>query len=333
VVQDARIPINVTGEFDQWNDVTVTYNDPTGDTVDRNATGFGRVKYTNESGRNDIVASKVVTDSKNIHFYVETVDDITMYDTESSWMQLYIDADSSAETGWYGYDYIVNYKAKDTFTTTVAKYNGKDGAYGFESVGEVSYRTKGNQMMITVPLELLDIEGYKEINLQFKWADSKTTYDEMEDFYIDGDCAPLGRLNYVYQNYIPGVSEITYPENETVAETEPVTEPVAETEPVTESVAETEPVTETEAVTEAIAETQPITEAVTEKATEEPATEKATDAATTPVADTEANTAADEETDSDTTELGCASAVLSLSGLSLMGMIALGAITIRKKRD
>ncbi|MBE6585645.1 MAG: hypothetical protein E7645_03860 [Ruminococcaceae bacterium] len=252
VVQDARKAINVTGEFDQWDAITVVYNDPTGDTVDRNATGFGRVKYTNETGRNDIVASKIVTDSKNIHFYVETLQDITMFDTNSSWMQLYVDADSSAETGWYGYDFIINYQAKDHFTTTVAKYNGKNGAYGFESVGEVSYRAKDNQMMITVPMELLGIESYKELCFQFKWADSKTTYDEMEDFYIDGDVAPLGRLNYVYQNYIPGVSQITYPSDETeTPATNAPTEPAIEvpTEPSTE--APTVPSTDAPAHTEA----------------------------------------------------------------------------------
>ena len=85
-----------------------------------------------------------------------------------------------------------------------------------------------------------------EINMQFKWADSETTYDEMEDFYCDGDVAPLGRLNYVYQNYIPGVSEITYPNTETettAAETTAPTEPVTEghvTEPATEVPAATE---------------------------------------------------------------------------------------------
>ena len=41
VVQDSRKPINVTGSFDQWDDVTVTYMDAMGDTWDRNATGYG----------------------------------------------------------------------------------------------------------------------------------------------------------------------------------------------------------------------------------------------------------------------------------------------------
>ncbi len=249
VLQDARKAINVTGAFDQWDGVTVTYNDPSGDTVDRDATGFGRTKYTNDTGRNDIVAAKVTSDSKNVHFYVETKDNITMFDTASSWMQLYVDVDSSTETGWYGYDYIINYQAKDHFTTTVAKCTSALGLYKFEVVGEVNYQAKNNQMMISVPMEMLGIEGYKEICLQFKWADSKTTYDEMEDFYIDGDCAPLGRMNYVYQNYIPGVSQISYPEDETTA---PETE--VPTEPETQAPESTD--TPTAEVTEAPAESE-----------------------------------------------------------------------------
>ena len=80
----------------------------------------------------------------------------------------------------------------------------------------------------------------------------ETSYDEMEDFYCDGDIAPLGRLNYVYQNYIPGVSEITYPEIETEPETEAPTQPETEapTQPETDTPATEAPTigeTETEA--------------------------------------------------------------------------------------
>ncbi|MBR5123565.1 MAG: hypothetical protein IKU90_00415, partial [Clostridia bacterium] len=125
VVQDARNPINVTGEFDQWNNVTVTYTDAQGDTMDRNAIGFGKTPYTNTSGRNDIATAKVTSDTKNVYFYVSTVDDISMFDTDSSWMQLYVNVDrrddETGESGWYGYDFIINHKAKDAFTTTVAK--------------------------------------------------------------------------------------------------------------------------------------------------------------------------------------------------------------------
>ena len=94
--------------------------------------------------------------------------------------------------------------------------------------------------------------------MQFKWADSETVYDEMEDFYCDGDAAPLGRMNFVYQNHIPGVSEIKYP-----WDTEAPTE--APTEPITEAPTEVPTEAPTEAPTDASA-----TEAPTVPETAEP---------------------------------------------------------------
>ncbi len=233
IVQDNRKPINVTGDFDQWADIAVTYTDPAGDTADRNHRGYGEdgyITYKNDSGRNDIVATKVVTDSKNLYFYMETAEPITQYDAESSWMQIYLDTDRNAETGWYGYDYIVNYKAAGDFETTVAKYTGEGGAYGFTEAGTISYRAKGNQMMLAVPQALVGISG-EGIALEFKVADSRTSYDEMEDFYCDGDIAPLGRLNYIYQNG-KAVGE-TDTETDTSADTAPATEAPTTNAPAT----------------------------------------------------------------------------------------------------
>jgi hypothetical protein len=158
-------------------------------------------------------------------------------------MQLYLNTDRET-SGWYGYDFIVNYKATGDFTTTVAKYSGADGAYGFTECGTVSYRVSGNEMMIAVPLSLLGIEGYLEINAEFKWADSASVYDEMEDFYCDGDAAPLGRMNYVFRNYIPGVSQITYPDPNRTDATEAPSEPAV---PSTDTPAQTPDATETDA--------------------------------------------------------------------------------------
>ena len=75
---------------------------------------------------------------------------------------------------------------------------------GTEVIGEVSYKVEGAEMMISVPLSMLGIENYKEIYIEFKWADAdqKTKFTTMEDFYLYGDVAPLGRLSWIYRNYI-----------------------------------------------------------------------------------------------------------------------------------
>ncbi len=230
--QDIRKTINVTGAFDQWDDIPVTYRDPAGDAADRDSLSFGQVRLTDESGRNDIVASKMTLDKENLYIYIETAGAIRKPTDDSTWMNVYLNTDN-AQTGWYGYDYIINYEYVDDFTTKVAKCNTTDGTYGFEAVGDASIHVDDNKMMISVPLSTLGIANYKEVYLTFKVADSDSKLTTMEQFYTDGDVAPLGRTNFVYQNYIPGVSE-----PQPLPETDPVTEPV--TDPTT--VAPTTPV-------------------------------------------------------------------------------------------
>ena len=206
ILQDARNPINVTGGFEQWDAVPLTYTDPVKDCLDRDFAGYGNQTYTDTTGNNDLTAFKITHDTKNVYFYAQTRFDISKPVADTSWMQLFIDVDQNNETGWYGYDYVVNYAAKDEFTTTVAKYNGTDNAFSFEVIGEVSYRAKGNQMMIAVPLELLGVTHCDYMNFNFKWVDSDSRITTMEQFYTEGDVAPLGRLNYVFNTVMPGTT-------------------------------------------------------------------------------------------------------------------------------
>lgn len=199
VVQDMRKTINVTGDFDQWDDVIVTYTDMQGDNQDRDSLGYGQTRYTDTTGRNDIVKAKITSDNTSLYFYVQTAAPITTFDNESTWMQLYLNTDGDT-TGWYGYDYLIADTVKDDFTLTAVRFTGSERTET-ENAGEVSMRVSGNEMMVEVPLSLLGIPDYKEISIEFKWADSTTVIDEMEDFYCEGDAAPLGRLNWVYRNY------------------------------------------------------------------------------------------------------------------------------------
>ena len=209
IVQDARIAIDLKGDFSQWNKVKLTYNDPEGDVKDRNATGFGQKTLTDTSGSNDIVEAKVTHDTKNLYFYVKTAGDITKYTTDSAWMQLFVNTNGNATDGWYGYDYVINHKAKSDSITSVAKCLSENGKLSCTETGEISYTVKGNEMMLTVPLEMLGIESFDKIYVEFKWADADNGifFEHMEDFYLYGDVAPLGRLNWIYQSYIPSASD------------------------------------------------------------------------------------------------------------------------------
>ena len=289
IIQDARNPINITAGFDQWNNVPIEYADPTGDMANRNGLGFGRTYYKDSSGRNDIIASKVTNDTNNVYFYVKTEGNIKKYDGSSSWMQLYVNADQDSESGWYGYDYIVNYSAEQDLVTNVAKYNGQNNEYSFVEVGTVNYAVTGNEMMISVPLEMLGIDHYNGICLEFKWfdADSGVYVDEMEDFYTYGDAAPLGRLNYVYQNCLAeDVDKFTPdepvedPTEETTSSPTEETTDAGSTEPATDgdTTEGTEPTTDgdTEVNTDETGEpdtngsTEDVTGSISEEPTEPP---------------------------------------------------------------
>ena len=200
LVQNTRKPIDVNGSFEQWDGITVTYKDPTGDTKSRKSAAFGSKTLVNTTGNNDITAAKIVYDTKNIYFYAETAKDITSPNTDASWMQLFINADCDGATGFSGFDYIVNYKANANGTTTVAKLKKSGDTYKVVSETEVKYKVSENKIMISVPLKTLGLYDYTDIKFAFKWADSKTKIQTSDQFYTDGDHAPIGRLCYVFCN-------------------------------------------------------------------------------------------------------------------------------------
>lgn len=205
ILQDARNKIDLEGGFDQWQKVLVSYTDPEGDAKNRAGKAFGNKVNSDSSGKNDIVEAKVTNDTENLYFYVKCAKDISEFDPEHSWMQLFVNTNNDPSDGWYGYDFLINATAKSENTTSVASCSSNDGVLETTEVGVVSYKVEGKEMMISVPLEMLGIKNYKEIYIEFKWADSDaaTKYSKMEDFYLYGDVAPLGRLNWIYQNYIP----------------------------------------------------------------------------------------------------------------------------------
>ena len=299
IVQDARHAIDVNGAFSQWDVVPVAYTDMQGDTVARKNMSFGKQLLTNETGRNDIVTAKITSDTTYMYFYVKCAENITAYDNNTSWMQIYLNTDN-ATTGWYGYDYILNYQVSDT-ASTIGKYNGKDNAFSFAAADEVAYKVEGNEMMIAVPMELIGIEKYDQIYVQFKCADSTTQYDEMEDFYIDGDVAPLGRLNWVYQNYIPGVTE---GEGHSVVKVADKAKQIDE---------ENNP---------------PVT--TVEETTEEPTSEETSAEVTTEDVTAEGTTA--EETTGDTKNNGCGSLIGSCMVVTVCAL-AVGTVICKKKED
>jgi len=207
---DARVyvgddqTIDIDGDFSQWDQASVSakYLDYKNDIVDRNAKGFGSLKYKNETGRNDIVNMKVAHDDEYFYFYVDTAEDLTP-STDDNWMTLFIDSGAEGTADWYGYDFAVNVEKPNGNEAVLSKCGGS--GWNWEKAGTVKMKVEGNKMMLAISradLGIPDNNGQNLIDLQFKWADNyqqneSGTYD-IWTFYTDGDAAPYGRLNYIY---------------------------------------------------------------------------------------------------------------------------------------
>ncbi len=201
--------IDVNGDFSQWDNVTAVYKDYTGDTVDRNANGFGTGKkklvYKDETGRNDFDTMKAAKDNEYIYFFASTVEDITSA-SDTNWMTIFINSGNNSESNWEGYDFVVNRVSPTGNEAVIEKCNG---GYSWSEVGKAQLKVEGNKIMLKVPRELLGIpydNGKGLIDLRFKWADNYQPGEsgDVFSFYLNGDCAPYGRQNYIFNEKARG---------------------------------------------------------------------------------------------------------------------------------
>jgi len=187
-------PITVDGEFGDWQTVSPEYTDTVGDPVHRDERGWGKgVRYVNETGRNDIVSAKVSSDGDNLYFYVKTGNTLTS-EQDPNWMLLLIDADENKETGWLGYDFVLN-RTPET-VGCIEKYNDKSGEWELSQKLE-QFRIGEKELELSIPRSLLGYEA--EVKpFQFKWADNIQQTGHWYDFTLNGDAAPNDRYQYRY---------------------------------------------------------------------------------------------------------------------------------------
>ncbi len=195
--------IDIEGDLGQWYIVGPEYRDYEGDTVDRDHFSYvGDFRYTNTSGRNDFVTCKVSSDPENLYFFAECAEDITAPEG-TNWMNLFIDADCNGETGWYGYDFIIN-RTQTGGKVSVEKFVGKD-TWTLETVGEADYHLRGNVLQIKIARSVMNLGE----TFDFKWADNSVVDGDVMQFLDQGDTAPNDRFNYRYTTV---QSEVKRPE-------------------------------------------------------------------------------------------------------------------------
>lgn len=186
----------IDGDFSDWSEVVPEYRDTIGDTLHRNHKGYGTTHYTNTTGRNDVVLSKVTNDEDNIYFFVQTRADISPH-TDSNWMLLFIDVDQRLETGWCGYDYLINRKVIDAETTNLEH---TEQGWNWKTKAKVRYKVKNNQMEIKVPCLVLGYSEEDRTRFDFHWSDNIQDANSIIEFAVSGDSAPNRRFNYRYES-------------------------------------------------------------------------------------------------------------------------------------
>ncbi len=185
--------ITIDGTFEDWTAVDPEFRDTAFDTVHRNHDGWGSAgPYVDTTGRNDIVRIMVAYDDEFVYFYAKTQEDLTA-SSDPNWMLLFIDADSNHETGWEGYDYLVNQEVVDANTTTLKR---SQGGWNWSPVEQVPYRATGNRLELRLPRTAVGMAQVPDVTFDFHWADNLQQPGEIADFALSGDSAPNRRFNY-----------------------------------------------------------------------------------------------------------------------------------------
>jgi hypothetical protein len=182
--------------FASWQDVRPEYrNDYPGNTAPRDFAGTGGMHYTNFSGRNTFEVLKVARDATNLYFYARTTAPLTP-STGKNWMWLLIDADQNPDTGWAGYDFIIN-RERDSEGKFWLEKN--TGGWTWKKVEPVVWHEGDKELELAVSRAALGLKtGETRTSIDFKWADNLQQPGDVMDFYLSGDVAPAGRFNFRY---------------------------------------------------------------------------------------------------------------------------------------
>ncbi len=186
-------PIKVDGQFTDWSHVTPEYRDTQGDPVQREYRGWNpQLQYVNHTGRHDLEAAKVSLDAQQVYFYLRGHTPWQSADTLAGTLLL-IDADCNAQTGWLGYDLVIN--RVPTADGTVVMEHNVGGKYEWNSPTPISWRARGNELELAVPRSAMSLSPLPAA-FDFKWADNIQQTGTWEDFTLNGDVAPNDRFNY-----------------------------------------------------------------------------------------------------------------------------------------
>lgn len=189
--------IDISAGLKQWSSVQNVYYDFAGEAIARDSDGISSaVHYTDNSNRNDIEEVRVASDENYVYFLVKCADAIEVDLTGGNWMNLLISVNGSSDSGWNGYQFLVNRSPKNDGRTSVEKLSASGSKIAYTDGGIAYITVNGQYMQYKIPKSVLGVtDNYR---IDFKVADNVTDMTSLADFYTTGDVCPAGRMNYAY---------------------------------------------------------------------------------------------------------------------------------------
>ncbi len=191
----APITINIGPDFQQWEAVGPSFFDHIGDVEHRDEVGYNAsLRYKDDTGRNDIVLTKVARDSDNIYFYARTNQSLTNANSSMNWMLLFVDIDRNFQTGWEGFDVVINRHINGSLTSAEMSAHG----WNWQQVRQIPFVAIGNELQLGVPRTFLGFNNTNSVKFNFKWVDNMVRDGDILSLIQNGDTAPNGRFSYVF---------------------------------------------------------------------------------------------------------------------------------------
>ncbi|HNY85704.1 MAG TPA: hypothetical protein PKN23_04335 [Candidatus Hydrogenedentes bacterium] len=188
-----RVSIDPEGGAAQWDAAAPVYRNHAG-LPPRDHPGWGSAgRYVNATLRNNIVECRVARDDRFVWFLARTRDALTP-PADGAWMRLFLNLDRRADTGWEGYDILVN-RARDGAEATVERCAG---GWSWTPAGTARWSVDGDRLTLAVPREALGLQPGDRLDFGFKWADNTQADGDILEFTLHGDAAPPGRFMYRY---------------------------------------------------------------------------------------------------------------------------------------
>ena len=108
--------------------------------------------------------------------------------------------EGSEKANWNGYNFILNRNDlnEGSGKTSLEAFTGE--GFSTKKVRDCNYYLEDNVLSIAIPLIDLDVNERTGFTVDFKVADGISDPSDIMNYYIDGDSAPIGRLNYRYNS-------------------------------------------------------------------------------------------------------------------------------------